>query len=269
MTDARAGGAFPDRSTSDDRVVIVTGGTFGIGQAITVRLAEAGYRVVAFGLDGRQPGSTAEGGTSKTRAELAQAGLVADVLEADVSVRADVERVANFALERHGRIDALVNNAAVHVYGDVFTVSQETWDRTLAVNLTGMFIAAQVVVPHLIDGGGGSVVNIGSASGWGRPDLIAYSASKGGVFGLSSALAYDLLPHGVRVNVVVPGGKVSTGMTEAVISHRGSESPLTVTGRPVQPRDVANAVHFLISPESGNVTGAVLNVGGFLFQSGG
>jgi NAD(P)-dependent dehydrogenase (short-subunit alcohol dehydrogenase family) len=249
-------------------VVIVTGGTFGIGQAITLRLAEAGYRVVTFGLNARQPGSTAEDGTARTEAELARRGLVGDVLEADVTDRVDVERVAAFALERHGRIDALVNNAAIHVRGDVFSLSQETWDRTISVNLTGMFITAQVVTPHIVAAGGGSIVNVGSASGWGRPGLLAYSASKGGVFGFSSALAYDLRSQRVRVNVVVPGGPVLTGMTEGESRHRSGPRP-GVAGRPVEPRDVANAVQFLLSPDSAQITGAVLNVGGFLFQSGG
>lgn len=251
----------------EDKVAIVTGGTYGIGLAITLRLAEAGWRVVAFGLDARQPGSSAEGGSALTAAELRRRGLVADVLEGDVSDPAHVERIVDFAVDRYGRVDGLVNNAGVHIYGDIRETTKATWDKTLAVNLTGIFLATKSVVPLMVQAGSGAIVNMGSASGWGRPNLLAYSASKGGVFGISSALAHDLRPEGIRVNVVVPGGWVSTGMTNS--DSKPPSVPGPVAGRPVVGEDIAHAVNFLLSEEAEQITGAILNVGGSIMQAGG
>src|SRR5579859_3505543 len=104
---------------ADGKVVIVTGGTYGIGRGITTELAQRGYQVVAFGLDSPQPFSQAAKGTAGTRNELTTLGLNADVLEADVSVSEDVDRVVRFTLEKYGRIDGLVNNAAIHALGTI------------------------------------------------------------------------------------------------------------------------------------------------------
>lgn len=251
----------------DQRAVIVTGGTYGIGRAITVTLARKGFAVVAFGLDARQIGSVAERGSVGTRAALAAEGLRADILEADVSVAADVQRVVDFTLKRHGHIFGLVNNAAIRPSGTILDTSEELWDRVIDVNLKGMFLCAKAVLPHMIAAGGGAIVNIGSGSGWGRPNLLAYCASKGGVFGLSAALAYDHLHDHIRVNVVVPGGGVITGMTETspAIARAGRQ---TVTGRNTTPQDLAHAVAFLLSEEAEQISGAVLPVGCFMGQGG-
>lgn len=255
---------------SSDRVAIVTGGTFGIGRAITVRLALLGYRVVALGLDDRQIGSVAEGGRAGTQSELAAAGLEADLLEADVSSRSDVENAVAWTMAEYGRIDALVNNAAIHPYGTLHDTTDAVWDRVLAVNLFGVFVCTQEVVRRFSTERGGAIVNIGSASGWGRPNLLAYSASKGGVFAMSSALAHELRPQRVRVNVVVPGGWVSSGMTQA--TEDGASANMRdvtgVAGRPVEGADIASAVGFLVSPEAEQISGAILNVGGHIFQAG-
>lgn len=252
---------------TDRRVAIVTGGTYGIGRAITVRLAADGFQVVAFGLDRRQIGSVAEQGSAGTRAALADRGLTADLLEADVSRAEDVRRVADHAIDRHGRIDVLVNNAAIHPSGTILDTSEEVWDQVIDVNLKGMFLCTKAVLPHLIAAGGGVVINVGSGSGWGKPNLLAYCASKGGVHAFSAALAYDHLHQKIRVNTVVPGGGVITGMTEGSPAL-ARLAPTTVQGRNTLPEDVAEAVAYLVSDRAAMISGAVLTVGCFDGQGG-
>jgi len=255
------------------QVVIVTGGTFGIGRGISVALARRGYRVVAFGLDGRQLSSLAENGGALLRSELAERGLEADVLEADVAQAADVRRVADFTIGKYGRIDALVNNAAIGPLGTILETSEEVWDRVLAVNLKGVFLCCKAIVPHMIRQGGGAIVNIGSGAGWGKPNMAAYSASKGGIFALSAALAYDHFQDHIRVNTVVPGGGgIVTGMSlgrfdgDAQKAARGA--PGTAAGRYATPDDLGNAVAFLLSQEAEAISGTVLDVGCFANQGG-
>jgi NAD(P)-dependent dehydrogenase (short-subunit alcohol dehydrogenase family) len=236
-------------------VVIVSGGTYGIGRAITVTLAERGYRVVAFGLDQPQVGSRAQKGTEGTRKELARRSLTADLLCADVSKARQVARVVQFAIRKYGRIDALVNNAAIRVKGALLQTTEEMWDKTLSVNLKGMFLTTKAVLPHMIRQGKGAIVNIGSGSGWGRHGRIAYCASKGGVLAFSAALALDHLEDHIRVNVVVPGF-TRTGMTE------GAKIPKRMAGKILRPQDAANAVAFLLSPDAEAISGSVTTVGG-------
>ncbi len=158
------------------KVTIVTGGTYGIGRGITLALAQRGHQVVSFGLESRQMGSLAEHGIAGTQAELDKAGLAADLLEADVSSPEDTQRVAEFAMSRYGRIDGLVNNAAIHPRGTILETSLEVWNRVLAVNLTGMFLMTKAVMPHMLAAGGGAIVNVASKASWGQPTLLAYSA---------------------------------------------------------------------------------------------
>src|SRR3989442_628342 len=124
------------------KVAIVTGGTYGIGRGITLKLAGKGYTVVAFGLDVRQIGSAAANGREGTRAELDRLGLAADLLEADVSRADDVRRVVEFTIGKYGRVDALVNNAGIHPSGTILETTEEVWGQAIDVNLKGMFLCA-------------------------------------------------------------------------------------------------------------------------------
>ncbi len=247
-----------------NKVTIVTGGTYGIGRGITLALAQRGHRVVSFGLEGKQLGSMAEQGIGGTRAELDKLGLSADLLEADVSSEADTQRVAEFAMSRYGRIDGLVNNAAIHPSGTILETTLELWNKIIAVNLTGMFLMTKAVLPQMLEQGGGCIVNVASKAGWGQPNLLAYSASKGGVLGFSFGLGYDHLYEHIRVNVVVPSG-VDSGMTEG--PFRPASAATSFVER-AQPRDIAEAVAFLLSDEARLISGAVLNVNGFAGQGG-
>ena len=252
---------------ADPRTAIIAGGTYGIGRGIALRLAQAGWRVVAFGLETRQAGSAAEGGVAGTQAALAEAGLSGDVLEGDVSVAADVARIVQHAIDTTGRVDGLVNVAAMRPTGTILDTDEETFDRTVAVNLKGMFLTCKAVIPHMKTVGGGAIVNIGSGAGWGKSGILAYCSSKGGVFAFSSALAYDHLVDRIRVNVVVPGPQTESGMIE-IAREEGRDMPAyqTATGRQTQPVDIANAVNFLLSDEAAQISGTIVDVGAFSHQ---
>jgi NAD(P)-dependent dehydrogenase (short-subunit alcohol dehydrogenase family) len=253
-------------------VVIVTGGTFGIGQAISLTLAERGHQVVAFGLDSPQPSSIAANGTASLRAAAAERGLTLDAREADVSNAEDVGGIVDFTLGKFGRIDALVNNAAIGPLGTILDTPEELWDRVIDVNLKGPFLCCKAVLPHMIAAGGGSIVNTGSGAGWGKPNMFAYASSKGGIFAFSAALAYDFFRDHIRVNVVIPGGGgIATGMSigrvggdPAKLSRTGG----TAAGRPATGEDIARAVAFLLSPDAEVISGAVIDVGSFAHQGG-
>ncbi len=249
------------------KTIIVSGGTYGIGRGIVLDLARRGWNVVAFGLDGKQPGSAADNGIEGTRAALAAEGLEADVIEADVADAGAVADVVEHALSLHGRIDGAVNNAALRPSGTVLDTDEATFDRVVAVNLKGQFLLCKAVIPLMRDAGGGAIVNIGSGAGWGKPGIAAYCASKGGVFALSAALAYDHLQDRVRVNVVVPGPQTASGMVEAMAGD-GVSKPVTASGRQTQPQDIANAVAFLLSDEAAQISGTVVDVGAFAHQGG-
>lgn len=254
-------------------VIIVTGGTYGLGQSITVELARRGHQVVAFGLAQPQISSTAKGFDS-LRAELASAGCEADVLEADVSNAADVQRVVDRAIERHGRIDGLVNNAAIGPLGTVLTTDEPTFERIVGVNLKGTYLMSRAVIPHMARAGGGAIVNIGSGAGWGKPNMAIYSATKGAIIALSTAMAYDHFHDRVRVNVAIPGGGgIVSGMSVGrmggdVDAFKSKPAPGTAAGRPMEGRDLANAVAFLLSDDAAAISGTVIDVGCFAHQGG-
>lgn len=254
-------------------VVIVTGGTFGLGQSITVELARRGHQVVAFGLAQPQVSSTAQG-VESLHAELAAAGCTAQVLEADVSNAADVQRVIDHTLAQHGAIHGLVNNAAIGPLGTVLDTDEALFDRIVSVNVKGTYLMSRAVIPHMRSAGGGSIVNIGSGAGWGKPNMAAYSASKGAVVALSTAMAYDHFHDRVRVNVAIPGGGgIISGMSVGrfggdVDAFQRKASPGTAAGRPATGKDLANAVAFLLSQEAETISGTVIDVGCFAHQGG-
>ena len=196
------------------------------------------------------------------------------MLEADVSKSADVARVVDHAVGRYGRIDALVNNAAIGPLGSVPQTTEEAWDRVIAVNLKGVYLCCKAVLPHMIARGGGAIVNVGSGAGWGKPNMAAYAASKGGVHALSMALAYDHFHEHIRVNTVIPGGGgIVTGMSLGRVGGDAEKLAArktagTVAGRSATPADVAKAVAFLLSDEAAVISGTVLDVGCFAHQGG-
>ncbi|MFB9127523.1 SDR family oxidoreductase [Paraburkholderia dipogonis] len=256
-------------------VTIVTGGTFGLGQTIAVDLARRGHKVVAFGLRSAQVSSMAEGFDS-ILAEIESSGLSdsIDILDADVSDESAVQSVVEHALGKHGRIDGLVNNAAIGPLGTVLTTDGATFDRILAVNVRGTYLCCRHVIPHMSKAGGGSIVNIGSGAGYGKPNMAAYASSKGAMQALTMAMAYDHFEDHVRVNLAIPGGGgIVSGMSigrfngdEALFKSRNISG--TVAGRAVDGHDLANAVAFLLSDEAATISGTVIDVGCFFHQGG-
>jgi NAD(P)-dependent dehydrogenase (short-subunit alcohol dehydrogenase family) len=254
-------------------VVIVTGGTFGIGRAITLTLSRQGHQVVAFGLDAPQISSIAANSIAGLRDELKSIGGTSQVLEADVSNAEQIGWIVDFTLKTFGRVDALVNNAAIGPLGTILDTSEEVWDRVMSVNLKGPYLCCKAVLPHMIVQGGGSIVNVGSGSGWGKPNMFAYSASKGGIFAFSAALAYDFLHDKIRVNTVVPGGGgivtgMSLGRVGGDIEKVRGKGPGTAAGRNATGEDLANVVAFLLSKEAEALSGTVIDVGCFSHQGG-
>jgi NAD(P)-dependent dehydrogenase (short-subunit alcohol dehydrogenase family) len=234
------------------KVAIVTGGTHGIGRAIVGTLAERGYAVVAVGNDAGQ--------AEDTRQELAQRGLSAAVLDADAAVGADVQRVVEWTVSRHGTVSALCNIAGIYTRGTALTLTEEAWDRTLAVNLKGMFLFARGVIPHMIAAGGGAIVNTSSVSAHGNRNLLAYCASKAGVLGLTRALAMDHVEDHIRVNAIVPGFTLSGMTADSSPERLASFAEASPAGRVGLPQDVANLVAFLLSDDAATISGAYFDV---------
>jgi NAD(P)-dependent dehydrogenase (short-subunit alcohol dehydrogenase family) len=256
-------------------VTIVTGGTFGLGQSITIELARRGHQVVAFGLAQPQVSSTARG-LETLYAALDAGRLVdrVDVLDADVSDATAVHRVIEHTMGKYGRIDGLVNNAAVGPLGTVLDTDEPLFEKVIAVNLKGTYLMSRGVIPHMVSQGGGSIVNIGSGAGYGKPNMAIYASSKGAILALSAAMAYDHFLDRVRVNVAIPGGGgIISGMSVGRVggdeeAFRKRNAAGTAAGRPATGFDLANAVAFLLSEDAATISGTVIDVGCFAHQGG-
>lgn len=262
-------------SPSQQPTAIVSGGTFGLGADIAIDLARRGYHVSAFGLSAPQISSTAAG-LDGLRDRVRAAGLASrmDILEGDVSSEADVERIVDGVAAKHGRIDGVVNNAAIGPLGTVLDTNPNLFDRIFAVNVRGIYLLSRLAIPHMRRNGGGSIVNIGSGAGYGKANMAAYAASKGAVLALSASMAYDHFHDHIRVNVAIPGGGgIVSGMSVGRVggdSNAFNARPAagTVAGRPASGQDLANAVAFLLSEEAVAISGTVIDVGCFAGQGG-
>lgn len=251
--------------------VIVTGGTFGIGEAIAWLLATRGWPVVAFGLEAPQLASTAAGAVAELQADADRRSLPMRFLAADVSVEADVERVVATALQHDRGLHALVNCAALGPLGTVLDTEPEVWDKVHAVNLKGPFLMCRAVIPHMKRTGGGRIVNIGSGAGWGKPNMASYAASKGGLVAFSAALALDHFHDRIAVNTVIPGGGgiasgMSLGRADGDLDKLRAGAVGNVAGRHTTGEDVAKAVAFLLSEDADAISGTVLDIGCFANQ---
>jgi NAD(P)-dependent dehydrogenase (short-subunit alcohol dehydrogenase family) len=252
---------IPDLISLQGRVAVITGGASGIGRGVAERLAEAGAEVALLDIDD-------ENGEEVAGA-LGGRGFRASFYHCDVTSNDACRRVADQIITDFGKIDVLFNNAGVAIRKNAVDLQEEEWDLALNVLLKGVYLLSRHVIPHMIAGGGGSIINTGS--GWslkGGPDAVSYCAAKGGVLNLTRAMAIDHGQHNIRVNCVCPGD-IDTPMLRGECEQLGEdpgefmrEAADRPLGRVGTPADVANAVLFFASDLSTWVTGASLVVDG-------
>jgi 3-oxoacyl-[acyl-carrier protein] reductase len=241
------------------RSVIVTGGGKGIGKVYVEEFAKAGARVVAADIDG----AAAEAVAASLRAQ----GLEALGLTVDIASEESTAAMARGTLDRFGAIDVLINNASlmsVLARRSWLEIPVEEWDRVMAVNLRGMFLACRAVFPSMQARRYGKIVNISSSRVWeGNPNRLHYTTSKAGVIGFTRALAREVGEHGITVNAVTPG---MTQSETQVASSSGNYLAARVAGRAIErvqvPADLVGAVMFLSTGASDFMTGQTINVDG-------
>lgn len=247
-------------------ITIVTGGAGGIGRGICEVLAGRGHQVVATDIVAEETDVAADGTAPNLEGITIQ--------QLDITDTAAVDRFVAGVVAEYGRIDGLVNNAAVGPLGTVAETDDATLDEILAVNVKGTFAMSRAVLPAMIARQSGAIVNIGSGAGHGKANMAAYAASKAAVHALTTSMAYDHFSDQVRVNTVIPGGGgIPSGISLSrfggsaadylALPHTGS-----VAGRPVKPQDVGQAVAFLLGPEAAAVSGTVIDVGCMANQGG-
>jgi NAD(P)-dependent dehydrogenase (short-subunit alcohol dehydrogenase family) len=249
----------------NDRVAVITGSASGIGRAIAIRLAAEGARVVVSDI---RP-EPREGG-EPTEAVIEQAGGTCIRLDADASRWEDIDRLVSGAVDRFGRLDVMVNNAAIAgaASKSLLDTTEADWDAIMAVNLRGVFLCCKRAIAEMLGQGPindirGRVINISSQHGMvGPPGAVAYATSKGGLINLTHQLAVDYGKQGILVNAVAPG-KILTGSPEQVnqesIDYSHARTPFFRLGRPA---DVAAAAAFLASDDALYVSGTNLLVDG-------
>jgi NAD(P)-dependent dehydrogenase (short-subunit alcohol dehydrogenase family) len=241
------------------KTVVVTGAGFGIGRGCALRFAKEGAKVGILDLN--------EQNAQETAKMVEAAGVSSHAVKTDVSNSGDVKKAVDEVSTKLGPIDVLVSNAGIRYVRKVLETTDEEWNKTLSVNLSGMFYVARAVAPQMLARGGGKIVIVGSMSGLiGQTGRAAYGATKAGTLQLTRSLAVELGPT-INVNAVAPGYIAGTGMMVEVDKDTKTVNWMvgsTPVHRAGTPEDVAGAVAFLASDDASFITGATLVVdGGF------
>ncbi|GAC1535758.1 MAG: acetoacetyl-CoA reductase [Candidatus Velthaea sp.] len=242
----------------DGHVAIITGGTRGIGAAITRKLAKRGARVAA----GYNRGQDA---AEALQSELAALNFELSLHQGRVDEPADCTRVVSEVLARYGRIDFLINNAGITVDKTIRKMTHDEWRNVLEVNLSGAFCMTKAVLEHMIERGSGRIVNISSVIGeTGSIGQANYAASKAGIIGFTKSLALEMARRGITVNAVAPGfieTEMVAAIPKAALDQVIEKIPQRRLGKP---DEVARVVNFLLEDESSYITGATYTVNGGL-----
>ncbi|HXF73148.1 MAG TPA: glucose 1-dehydrogenase [Actinomycetota bacterium] len=244
----------------EGKVALVTGAGSGIGRLTAETFAREGARVVVADVVDDAGRATVEG--------IRAAGGEAEYVHCDVSVAEEVEAMVAFAVGRFGKLDVMMNNAGIfHARdGSVIDTDEETWDRTIAINLKGVFLGSKYAVRAMLEGDGGSLINVASfvaLMGAAVPQ-IAYTASKGGVLSMTREIAVEFARRGIRANALCPG-PIETPLLAELLADPAARQRRLVhipVGRFGQGQEIANAALFLASDESSFMTGAALVVDG-------
>jgi 2-hydroxycyclohexanecarboxyl-CoA dehydrogenase len=238
----------------EEKTALITGGSGGIGAAICKRFAAEGAHVVICDLNAEASEALAT--------EIGNASVQTVDITNSLAARSMIDEVVS----QQGRLDILCNNAGINRRGALLDLTEEDWVATFAVNLNAMFHLCQAALPHMIDAGGGAIVN--TASQWGlypAPGHIAYNTSKAAVAAFSQNLARDYAPDKIRVNAVCPG-EVRTPMLEAGLARSGRSiedlNKLVPFGRIGEPEEIAALVAFLASDEAAYMCGSVIEITG-------
>ena len=246
--------AASDRNLQE-RVAIVTGGGSGLGFAIAEKFTRNGIRTILVGRDGE-----------KLDQARAQFGANAFAMPCDLSQLASIPTLVQDVIHRFGRIDILVNNAGIYLKKDFTTVTDEEFQTILTTNLCAVFALSREVVKQMLERGSGNIIHISSmAAQFGMPKVIAYSASKSAIDGITRAMAVELSPRGIRVNAIAPGF-IYTALTEKSLNADPERKAKAIGRTPMgymgQAADVAEAALFLASDAAKYITGVILPVDG-------
>jgi NAD(P)-dependent dehydrogenase (short-subunit alcohol dehydrogenase family) len=245
-----------DEFDLDGKNALVTGGGRGLGKAMASALAEAGANIAIIDVNRENAEQSAD--------EITEIGVETTAVEADVTDEAEMEAMVEKVIDRLGSIDVLLNNAGVTSNAPAAEMSVEDWQRTINVNLTGVFLCAKHVGRHMIEQGSGSIINISSMSGfvanYPQPQ-IGYNASKAGVIMVTRSLASEWAEHGIRVNSIAPG-YMRTDLVDEVLEEDPEMEEIwleyTPLGRLGQPEELGGIVVFLASEASSYMTGEVV-----------
>lgn len=245
------------------KVALITGAGSGIGQAIALLFSQEGASVAVADFS--------EAGGTATVEQIRQAGGDAQFFQLDVSRSADVKQTVDAVLQRWNRLDVLCNNAGIGVAAAVVDTTEEDWDRTLAVDLKGVFLGCKYAIPAMIERGGGVIVNTASVAGQvGVLNRAAYCSAKAGVVGLTKSVAVDYVGQNIRANAVCPG-TVDSPWIQKILSAQADpagERQRMVERQPMgrmgEPEEIARAALYLASDDSAFVTGTALVIDGGL-----